>query len=372
MPAAPIRQELPAVSLYHYRRLTNNNRLNPTTVGVDLPWWADHVWEELPRIPEIPLPDPPPYEPFLPMYPPPLAPQNVISMIGTLTVAGQVEMSHVARTSARPEVDGAEPTAMVARLLDNRGEVLAEAPVLRLAAQGCGRCGCGGGHAEPALPYVVQALIPDVAPGAALEVRAGEKVLWERAAPRQPARVGGLEVSISGQTLNAAWRVRGEMVEGWLRWSSDGELWQSLATGLKGDSAAVDAPFLPPGRVLVQLVAHDGFFSNASTPVVVVVPGRVPDVAIFHPREGHTYLAGQTIRLWCAATHAQGSTVAGERCVWSIDGKEIGRGRDVWIKAPRAGDHVVSLRAADEHGEAETKVAFKTVMAPKAPSPRRG
>ena len=67
---------------------------------------------------------------------------------------------------------------------------------------------------------------------------------------------------------------------------------------------------------------------------------RAPDIAILHPRDGYTYQAGQSLRLWGTAVDAEGTPSSGERCTWTLDGKEVGNGFDVWIAAPKAGKPV--------------------------------
>ena len=74
---------------------------------------------------------------------------------------------------------------------------------------------------------------------------------------------------------------------------------------------------------MLRLVAHDGFFSIPSKDVEIVVPKRVPEVSILHPRDGYTYKAGQTLRLWGAAIKASGRAVPSDHCVWTLDGEQV-------------------------------------------------
>jgi hypothetical protein len=361
------------ISLYHHGKLINNARLNPTVVCIDLPWWKDLVREQVRRA-KIPVPPPPPEQYEVPVHMLEVGPSPVISIIGTIE-DGRFHPRHVARTYARPEIEAGARTQMVARLRDENGKVLARAPVMRLISQaGCG-CNCAeSSHEEPtAGPYLVQALMPDIAPGAILEIIEGDKEIWSRKAPARPAAITAFECTISGEMLDAAWRTRpvAEVVECWLRWSSDGETWRALATGLSGNKAAISIHLLPPRQLMIQLVVHDGFFSVASKPVTVEVPPRGPDLSVFHPREGYTYLQGQALRLACAGTSADGGNVEPERCLWILDDKEVGRGLEVWTVAPQAGQHVVALNAHDAYGASEAAVHFATVAPPKPPRARR-
>jgi hypothetical protein len=92
---------------------------------------------------------------------------------------------------------------------------------------------------------------------------------------------------------------------------------------------------------MLQLIAHDGFFSHASRPIEITLPDRPAEIAILHPRAGSPYVAGQTIRLWGSAVAADGGPVLTDRCSWSVDGKKAGKGLDLFIAAPRAGQHEI-------------------------------
>ena len=64
-----------------------------------------------------------------------------------------------------------------------------------------------------------------------------------------------------------SWDPSGGVAEFWLRWSRDGETWQSVATGLTDRKTRIPAGQLPAGEGLLQVVAHDGFFSSYSEPL---------------------------------------------------------------------------------------------------------
>lgn len=349
------------ISLYHYRRLLNNAILNPATVGIDYPWWKDLVWEKVRKWPPIPEPDPPyDLELELPVFPPLWQPENMISLIVRVDHDKIVEVTHVARTRVYTQMERASSTAFTAQLRDEGGEVLAEGPLMMLetSACGCGDCGDTGGKPTR---YLAQALIPDVGPGNALTITAGEEVVWERRAPARPVRVVRFETEPGEDGgLDAIWKTSGELVDTWLRWSTDGENWRSLATGLTGNKAHLDAGQLPSGQVLLQLVAHDGFFSTPSKPVEVSLPERAPAAVILHPVDGHTYVANQTLRLWGSVAGSEGKSVKPERAVWLLDGKERARGLDTWI-ALESGEHALTLLIESERGSAEASVTVIAV-----------
>jgi hypothetical protein len=361
------------ISLYHYKKLLDNALLNPVTVGMDQPWWKDLVWEEVRKWPPIPDPDPPPFdrELELPMFPPSQL-HDVISLIVRVERGEVAEVLHVARTRAHTELRDAVATAFTVRLRDAEGLVLTEGGLQRLptAACGCGGCGCGGaggGDGREPRSYLAQALLPDAGPGAVLEIareherdgRSEDAVVWRREAPGRPPRVGRPEVKVDRRgAVTVAWDVEGDVEELWLRWSRDGEQWRSVATGLTESPARIAAGELPPGEGLLQVVAHDGFFSTASKATAVKVPDRAPEAVILHPVERHTYLAGRSIRFW--GSLAVPDAEVAESASWLVDGKRVARGLDAFVTL-EPGEHKVALRLGDR-GRATT-VAITVVAA---------
>ncbi len=124
--------------------------------------------------------------------------------------------------------------------------------------------------------------------------------------------------------------------------------------------------------MLIQLVAHDGFFSAVSEAIALEVPGRPASLAILHPREGFTYQVGQTLRLWGSSASPVERPMDPGWYTWKLDGREIGTGDDLWITAPKAGEHVLTLTLMDpDHGKVNQEVRFTTAGPPR-PSRRRG
>jgi hypothetical protein len=339
------------ISPYHHRLLIDNARLNPTTVCVDSPWWKDLVWIERLRFPRIPLPDPPPFEMDLAVFPPALPPADVISVIVRVTRGAVSEVLHVTRSHVRPQIEGSVETPLTVRLLDGQGRVLSEGALLRVPSEACscGRRHAGSCSTEPD-SYLAQAFVPNVARGASLEINDAKTTQWKRKAPKTPVKVSSLTASVEGDhSIRAKWSTRGKAVEFWLRYSTGDGPWRSIVTGITEGSAHVPAGTLPSGTVRLQVVAHDGFDSDESKSIELTVPERAPDVAIVHPVDGFTYVEQQSLRLWGAATASNGAPAADEHCSWTLDGKEVGRGLDLWIAAPAAGRHelVLTARAGD-------------------------
>ncbi len=359
------------ISPYHHGRLVNNAVLNPTTVGIDHLWWHDLVWLEILKLPKIPLPDPPFEELELAVYPPhELA--EVISLIVRVEESRIAEVVSVARVAAVPELAAAGGTPFTAHLRDAEGAVLASGELVRLTTAACGGCGgcggggggCGDGHGNPPSHYVAQVFLPDVAPGASLDITSGEDQVWRREAPSSPPRVtvAKPKVDRSGG-VSLAWKASDGAQDFWVRWSADGEQWQSVAVEVTGAGVTLEPGRIPAGSGHLQVVAHDGFFSTTSQPVAVKVPRGSGGVSVLHPQDGHTYVAGQEVRLWASAVGSDPGDDEVE-AVWRIGGKEVGRGLDTW--APLG---VGEQRVTVDVGGAKAAVTVRGIELPRDDAP---
>jgi hypothetical protein len=326
------------ISLYHHGALFGSSALNPESVCLADLWWLEVAALHDP----IGLKS--------------VAAEDVISLIAVIRADRILEVRHVARTLTRPPAISTA-TGMTARLVGEDDVVLAAAPLRRLG--GLAGCGCGGDADE--VDAVAQALIPNVASGARIEIVAGEEVIWSRAAPPRPPEIARFTCRVVKGAVRAAWRAP-TATDCWLRWSRDGEEWRALATGLTGGRTEVAARHLPPGPVQIQLVAHDGFSSTHSTPVGLEIAARAPDVAVMHPRPGAIHSEGQTLRLFAAAASASGEPIPPESWRWTLDGGDLGEG-ELWIEAPAPGEHVLGLRVSTVDGETADEVRFTTVPA---------
>lgn len=357
------------ISPYHYGLLLNVGILNPETVGIDSPWWKDMVWEEMKKWPWLFETDPPPFKLELPMFPPDYPMEKVISLIVLIDRGNVAQVMHVARTEVRTHIEKAKITRLVACLRNEEGKIIAQAPLLRLERQP-GYCDehepeKGGGPTR----YLAQAFIPDSAPGVLLEINDGEDVLWRREAPDHPAIIKTFNANVVRKTklknsLNIDWNISGRFNEVWVRWSTDGENWKALSTGLTGEKAKFDLRMLPAGKVMLQLVAHDGFFSDYSKSVSIKVPEHPPEVSILHPVDGHTYEANQTLRLWGAASGVDNGSLPDESCTWLLENKKIAKGLDAWT-ALGPGKHLLTLQVDGKGGIGKAKVKITVSKPPK-------
>ena len=201
----------------------------------------------------------------------------VISLIGMVTIEGEIEVRSVMRVTALPQTEGARETEFTAELVDQNEKIIARAPLMQLQSRGGGcRCCCGGGDGgEDRGPYIFEALLTDVSDGAMLRItrrsddqREQPRDVWTRRAPKNPPRITHFEVHVRETAGYARWEIAdvcGETLECSLQFSKDGgKSWNGLAVALTGTEYHFDLTTLPRDEVVCALLVHDGFFTTKS------------------------------------------------------------------------------------------------------------
>jgi hypothetical protein len=344
------------MSLYQHFRLIGHARLDPRWL-LEEPLFKEYF----PRpIPDFWLPDPPPYQPWRIID---MQVNPVISITGIVHSMKEIEVSTVARVMAAGSPPGAK-TRLNAQLVDSEGKRIAEGSLMRLNGHGSCACGCEGDGDPNSPPFSFQAFLPDAGAGASLRIMDGDEEVWSRQAPARPPQASITSAEASGEVLRLRWQVEAavETPEVWAQWSADeGQTWQGLATNLSGNEASLALAGLPEGEIAVRILVHDGFFSAASEPARVTIPPRAPDVAIMHPAEGQTLYSGRTLNLWASATDSAGEPLPDDAVRWSIDGRDVGAGKELWLESPSAGEHTATVSARWPGGEVRQSVTFRTI-----------
>lgn len=300
-----------------------------------------------------------------------LRPTPVISLIGIEGLRNQIEVRSVSRVMAVSAIDGALATDYTLQLLDG-DTVIAEGPAFRI--ESCGACSCHEG-ADPSPPYLIRAVVPDVARGSALRLvrrvvddrEDGEdrtRILWSRNRPASEPRIEEVRAELKNDKVVIRWSVKrqAEPLRFSIQFSSDrGRSWNGLATGLTGNRYEFDATPFPAGNLAFRLLAHDGFHTAVATSKPFKNPVHPPIAAILHPRDGGCFREGQTIRLWGDTVTQGPREIGGNTFRWRIDGKDVGHGNDIWIEAPAAGKHRCELVVKERGGSTSATVTFETI-----------
>ncbi len=356
------------ISLYHQKKLTDNDNLNPEQLELsksDIPVLVDpYLW------PWEYIPDPPGQEPNL-------KPQKVISIVGLYNKEREIEVHSVMRIFALPTINDAVKTNYLVTLWGNRGEILAQAPIMRLKTHGHG---CGSNEEKNSTNYnksfAFQALLPDVAPGSLLNIvkrrnddddEGSDVEVWSRSAPDVLPKIESFWVEVSEEKIVALWKGQFSSRYGTrfsLQFSKDeGRSWNSLAVGIEKSLYEFDLKSIPSGNIVFRLYAHDGFFTSHLESDYFQIADHYPIISILHPQESSTLVSGMPMRLWAVINTSTNPGLKINKYTWKIDDDEILDAYDIdtWITAPAQGNHKCTLLVEHEIGESMVTTQFTTI-----------
>lgn len=128
-----------------------------------------------------------------------------------------------------------------------------------------------------------------------------------------------------------------------MQWSADdGETWRALTRNLMKEAVVLDTSTLPGGKMQLRLFGSD-FFTAASEVAAVEISERALDLSILTPCAGQTLVAGEMMRLWGGAHSERPTEKEEQKAVWFLDGKQVAKDLDVFLPAPKAGEHKLTL-----------------------------
>lgn len=297
--------------------------------------------------------------------------EKVISIIGVMNEERELDVRSVMRLTVLRSISDGQKTSFIAQLVGKENIVVARAPVMRLESRGC-TCDHGSSvqHSDRE-PFLFQALVPDVEPGTVLRIirqGQGDEIdteAWSRRAPEQDPQIRRFDLRVTEGQVIAEWEAYGvgvQPLEFALQFSKDsGRSWNSLAVGIRANSYNFTSSNLPSGTIIFRLLAHDGFFTSTMEGRPIEVPKHAATVSILHPQERSPLIVGRPMRLWAAVSSATGHRINPEACRWSVDGRDVGRGMDVWVTVPAEGQHRCMLIVEDEGEWSEVSTTFTTV-----------
>lgn len=133
-----------------------------------------------------------------------------------------------------------------------------------------------------------------------------------------------------------------------------GANWQLLAGELTEQSFAVDVDALAGGSdVRFRVVATDGInTAYDETDEAITVPNKAPYPIITNPLPGQVFAPGALVVLQGTATDLEDGGLPDEAMQWSSDRQgSLGFGPSVAVNTLEAGEHTITLTAADSFGQ---------------------
>ena len=283
-----------------------------------------------------------------------------VTVVGEINNDRQISIASLVRVPTRPLRMSGLRTDLVLELIDDKGKVISSAPVFTMDshdADGGSGCGCGGnGKKDPAKPpFSFIAAMGDVGPGRSIRICDGDKVLWERKRPTKSINVVSAEAKASKSNLKVSWKTtgirRGYKPDIWLQWSADGNRWNGLTVGLKGNSAEIDPATIPADEIRIRVLAHDGYSTAMAETKLVKLSKVRSELAILHPEEGQVVQPNKPLHLWGASIGRNKAASAD----WYLNGEKVAENLDAWVNTPKVGKHKVELR---DKGAKSVSVTF--------------
>ncbi|MFK8028732.1 MAG: hypothetical protein AB8G18_00695 [Gammaproteobacteria bacterium] len=284
---------------------------------------------------------------------------------------GKLEVGHVSRVNTRRITQGHRSDVMV-ELIGKSKRVLSSAALYTSDPVGCSCCTGHGGDGDASDEHKHSgesqgtglAMLNDKAGGVLLRARRGEKILWERKAPKTKPRLRLLKSTVSSRgTLKLSWSAKVDAKHSgtvYVRWSTNRRDWRLLAASLNGSSASIDVLHLPAGKVYLELLLQDGFYSHRVLGAITI-PIAPPTVDIIYPNPEQRVTAGGQLKLWASVTSNSHTPITDEHIVWRLGRKQVGVGASAWIKAPRTGRHSVTCTVKEGRKKTVKKVGFESI-----------
>ena len=233
---------------------------------------------------------------------------------------------------------------------------------------------------SPRRPAVISEIVPWVEGAVRVEIRYGGQVIDARDRSANPPTV-----EVTSPAPGAQIQQTMPLVVDWTAGDPDGdpltfsilfsdtggETWETLATGLSGQSFEIDPGLLPGGQSSqMRVVASDGFDGASADSPVFFVATHPPQVEILSPMESEVFYPGQLVVLEGSAYDVEDGLLTGDRLQWSssLDGP-LGTGTFTSTVDLSTGQHVITLLATDWDAEQSQTQRTITIAAGDEPEP---
>ncbi|MDX1600799.1 MAG: IPT/TIG domain-containing protein [Anaerolineales bacterium] len=299
--------------------------------------------------------------------------QLVLTLLGNLTLAGELEVQELfVREGAPPAAP--EPGEYELVFLTESGDELASVPFGVRTQTVCDGCPHGLETVTFEQPYVtVRAAFPAAAQR--IRIRRGDQNLAsvERSvyAPEVEwvrAPIGEVE---RGQTIQLRWQASDRDDEDLtyrLEYSADGGRTFSTVARRLAESSYAWTPDAVPGssQARLRIVASDGFNRVAETSPEFSLAGAAPQLSIISP-ETETQVGDQSVLvLEAVAIDAEDGALDGDSIAWfDSNDQQIGRGGRLQLQNLELGEKTFTARASDSEGnEVEASITVEVVESP--------
>lgn len=285
-----------------------------------------------------------------------------IYVLGSVNAKGELEVESIARLDSRYLVAEGKRKKLRLQLLGKNGQVIADDSLYAFHTEGSkGNCdGCNGDEF-----FTFAAMINNIELGVELRIidPKTEEVLWQRSRPSKPTKLTDVKARVRGNELHLSWKSTTENKEDiniWVRWSANcGKTWNGLTAGLRGTKAVLDIAHLPGGVLKFQLMAQDGYTCVSTETPEITRKAQPPVVAILAPAPGKIMLPGAQIHLKGSAAGEGVDALEDGDYLWLVDGKEVGKGPDIWVTRPRRGRRQIELQVQSKAGVGSTQVKIQ-------------
>ena len=222
-----------------------------------------------------------------------------------------------------------------------------------------------GEEAETA-PFDLHVAFPDNTIKA--EIRHGPTLLWSKAVSAHAPAVSITAPSggtySAGGTVPVSWNASdpdGDALQFYLEYSSNnGATWQPVALQLTGTSFNWHPGFaLASTTARLRITASDGFNTAQAVSAPFTLTARPPIAVIRDPKNGQTFLEGETIQLTGGSLTSSGNDAGA--FAWQHNTTTIGLTQTVTYTLDQVGAQVFSLQVTD-HGLTGTDSITLTVQ----------
>jgi hypothetical protein len=211
---------------------------------------------------------------------------------------------------------------------------------------------------SPGMPAVIAEVVPWVAGTTKVEIRYQKVVRASRSvspnAPTVDLLTPASGTSLPPGPFTVTWAgadLDGDALTYSLLYSTDGDGWQALATGLTTTSLELHTDQLPGGSASLRVIVSDGLLTGMDTHTGLTLPRHTPEADIILPNNGEVFQPTQPISLLGSGYDMEDGSLPESAFVWSSNlSGPLGTGSSLNVSDLTTGMHVITLKVTDSDG----------------------